>query len=117
MVQHASSAHLTVAGRVANRLMLDLAKMGGYGRDVIDGILLTAINQANVLPIMRDPQIQRRYATLDNPPPDELRRPVSISAVASSLHVPFETARRRGSAAPPLRHRRRRRRAMRPAGR
>lgn len=95
MAQDAPLANLRTAARLANGFMLDLVKLGRFGRDVVDAILLTAISQANVLPITRDPVLQRRYATLDQPPPDDLRRPVSISAVAHSLHVPFETARRR----------------------
>lgn len=91
-VQHSS---LRIAGRLANAFALDLAKLGGFGRDVIDGLLLAAISQANVAQITRNPARQRLYATLDQPPPDEMRRPVSVSAVANSLRIPFETARRR----------------------
>jgi hypothetical protein len=70
-------------------------KLGGYGRDVIDGLLIAAISQANVAQITRSPDLQLRYATVEAVPPDEIRRPVSINAVATSLHIPFETARRR----------------------
>ena len=98
MAQDARLIKLRTVARLSNGFMLDLVKLGGFGRDVIDGVLLTAISQANVLPITRDPVLQRRYAALDQPPPDELRRPVSISAVANSLRIPFETARRRISA-------------------
>ncbi|PZQ63949.1 MAG: hypothetical protein DI570_07075 [Phenylobacterium zucineum] len=86
---------IRVAARLANGFVLDIVKLIGFGRDVIDGLLITAISQANVAQITRSPELQLAYATLDNPPPDELRRPVSISAVANSLHIPFETARRR----------------------
>jgi DNA-binding Lrp family transcriptional regulator len=86
---------IRVAARLANSFALDLVKLGGFGRDVIDGLLLAAISQANVVPITRDPVLQRAYASLDQAPPDEIRRPVSINAIANSLRVPFETARRR----------------------
>jgi DNA-binding Lrp family transcriptional regulator len=86
---------IRVAARLANGFLLDIVKLIGFGRDVIDGLLITAISQANVAQVTRSPELQRRYATLDQAPPDELRRPVSISAVANSLHIPFETARRR----------------------
>lgn len=95
MSRDAPHTSLRVAARLANNFVLDLAKLGGFGRDVIDGLLLAAISQANVAQITRNPELQRRYATLDQPPPDELRRPVSISAIANSLRIPFETARRR----------------------
>jgi hypothetical protein len=64
-------------------------------RDLIDGLLFAAIQAANISAISSDPELQLRYAVLTNPPPDGLRRPVSISAVAHSLRMPFETARRR----------------------
>ena len=84
-----------VAARLANAFALDLVKLGGFGRDVIDGLLLVAISQANVVPLSREPELQRAFASLDQAPPDDLRRPVSINAIASSLRVPYETARRR----------------------
>ncbi|MBW8812772.1 MAG: hypothetical protein JF588_05045 [Caulobacterales bacterium] len=87
-----------MAARLANGFALDLVKLGGFGRDVIDGLLMAAISQANVAQITRSPELQRAYAALDEVPPDELRRPVSISAIANSLRIPFETARRRVAA-------------------
>jgi DNA-binding Lrp family transcriptional regulator len=64
-------------------------------RDLVDGLLLAAIQAANVSVISSDPELQVRHALLTQPPPDDLRRPVSISAIAHSLRMPFETARRR----------------------
>lgn len=94
----APQSTIRVAARLATGFALDLVKLGGFGRDVVDGLLLMAITQANVAQITRNPELQRRFATLDQPPPDDLRRPVSISAIANSLRMPFETARRRVSA-------------------
>ncbi len=95
VTRDAPISHLRVAARLANGFALDLVKLGGYGRDIVDGLLIGAISQANVAQITRSSELQRRYATLDAVPPDELRRPVSINAVATSLRIPFETARRR----------------------
>src|ERR1041384_4981597 len=95
MAREAPHNSMRVAGRLANAFALDLVKLGGFGRDVIDALLLAAISQANVAQITRSPELQRQYATLDAAPPDELRRPVSINAIAGSLRIPFETARRR----------------------
>lgn len=95
MAQEPSNSSLRVAARLAVGFALDLVKLGGFGRDIIDGLLLVAISQANVALITRDPDLQRTYATLDRPPPDELRRPVSVNALAGSLRLPFETTRRR----------------------
>lgn len=98
MTEAPSNSSLRVAARLAVGFALDLVKLGGFGRDVIDGLLLVAISQANVALITRDPELQRTFATLDHPPPDDLRRPVSVNAIASSLHLPFETTRRRVAA-------------------
>lgn len=95
MSDQPSLTTLRVAARIANGFSLDLVRLGGFGRDAIDGLLLAAIGAANVSPITRDPELQLKYATLDQAPPDELRRPVSINALAASLRLPFETTRRR----------------------
>src|SRR4051812_10751470 len=95
MAREAPHSSIRVAARLANAFALDLVKLGGFGRDVIDGLLMAAISQANVAQITRNPELQRAYAALDEVPPDGLRRPVSISATANSLKIPFETARRR----------------------
>ncbi|THD79412.1 MAG: ArsR family transcriptional regulator [Phenylobacterium sp.] len=84
-----------VAARLTNAFTLDLVKLGGYRRDVIDVLLRTALLHANQAHIIRDSELQRRYASLDDDVPDDLRRPASINAIAASLRVPFETARRR----------------------
>lgn len=60
-----------------------------------DTILLLAILQANVAQITADRELQARYGALDALPEDELRRPISVSALAASLGLPFETVRRR----------------------
>jgi DNA-binding Lrp family transcriptional regulator len=64
-------------------------------RDIVDGLMFAAIQASNVSGINADPELQVAYATLMDAPPDELRRPVSVSAIAHSLRMPFETARRR----------------------
>ncbi len=95
MAQEPSNSSLRVSARLAVAYALDMVKLGGFGRDIVDGLLLAAISQANIAMITRDPDLQRIYATLDQPPPDALRRPVSVNAIAGSLHLPFETTRRR----------------------
>ncbi|MBL8553759.1 MAG: hypothetical protein JNL41_05735 [Phenylobacterium sp.] len=73
---------------------LDLVDIGRR-RDVVDALLFGAIVVANLEPLNRDPDLVHAYAAPDAALPDELRRPVSINAVAQSLRLPFETARRR----------------------
>ena len=93
MVREAPHNSMRVAARLANGFALDLVKLGGFGRDVVDGLLLAAISQANVAQITRSPELQR-LRRLD-PAAGRAAPAVSISAIANSLRIPFETARRR----------------------
>lgn len=95
MTTEPSHSQIRVAARLANGFAMNLVRLGGFGRDIVDGLLVAAITQANVAPINRNRDLQLAYATAACPPPDELRRPISISAVSNGLGIPFETARRR----------------------
>jgi hypothetical protein len=81
--------------RISTGVVLDQVKVGRLGLDLIDSLIMLAVTQANVQAVMSDPALQRRYAAYDSPPPDSLRRPISILAVAQSLGLPYETVRRR----------------------
>ncbi|MDB5417842.1 MAG: hypothetical protein JWP50_1261 [Phenylobacterium sp.] len=81
--------------RASLAFLLDVFAAGRDGGDIMGPLILSVIVEANVAPINQDPELSHRYATLDSPPPDELRRPVSINAVAASLRLPYETVRRR----------------------
>jgi DNA-binding Lrp family transcriptional regulator len=82
-------------GRLSLGFVLDLIALRPPGGDVVDPLILTVVLEANIAAVNQDPELQRRYARADDPPPDELRRPVSVSAVAASLRLPYETVRRR----------------------
>jgi hypothetical protein len=86
---------LRLAGRLANGFILDLNKLGGDQRNLLDGILRTALLMANEGHMNRDPLLQRRYARIADSVPETARRPASVHGVATSLRVPYETARRR----------------------
>lgn len=88
------AAHWLLARRCVE-LILDIADIARDGGPVLDPLLLVAVVEANVAPINQNPVLQHAHAALDSPPPDALRRPVSISAIAASLGQPFETVRRR----------------------
>lgn len=75
--------------------LLDQVTTGMAGMDCRDAILVMAINQANIAPLTRDPEARTRHGALESPAPDDDRRPVSLSAIASSLGLPYETVRRR----------------------
>lgn len=83
-----------IAARLGAHFLLEMQKALG-GRDITDSLILVATVQANLGPILADVTLQRAYAGADQPPPDHLRRPISVNALASSLSLPFETVRRR----------------------
>ncbi|HEY0648603.1 hypothetical protein [Phenylobacterium sp.] len=75
--------------------ILDIRAISRRDRDLIDSLLFATIIASNVAPLTQDPGLQLAYADLASPAPAEMRRPVSVNAVAQSMRIPFETARRR----------------------
>ena len=63
-------------------------------RDILTALILLAITRANVLDLVRNPTAVAPYQGVDGNPPDELRRPVSVYAIARQLRTPYETVRR-----------------------
>lgn len=85
---------LRLLSRLTAAFLLDtVAIVRGDDGHLIDTLLLSAATQANLADIIRQPELQAAFA--DAVPPDEMRRPVSINALAASLNMPFETVRRR----------------------
>lgn len=75
--------------------VLRVREISRRDNDLIDSLLFATIVSANLAPVARDTGLQLTYSAVDEPVPEGLRRPVSINAVAQSMRVPFETARRR----------------------
>lgn len=73
----------------------DVAQISRGDGELLAPLIFTAILDANMAPVTRDPELHIRYGGADLSAPDELRRPVSVNAVAQSLQLPFETVRRR----------------------
>jgi AraC-like DNA-binding protein len=82
-------------GRASIGFVLDLMALGRGNTNVIDQLILAAVLEANVAPINQDHELSVRYATLEEVPPEALRRPVTINALAASIQLPYETIRRR----------------------
>lgn len=83
-------------GRATIGFLLDMLTIGrSDALDIVDTLIMTVVVDANVAPINQDNELGARYATLEDAPPDELRRPVSVNSVAGSLQLPYETVRRR----------------------
>lgn len=68
-----------------------------YG-DVTAGTIVAAITAINVRGVTQDPRLSQLYSSEDAPPPDDLRAPVSLRALARAIDLPFETVRRRVAA-------------------
>lgn len=82
-------------GRRSLQFVFDVSQISRGQGDVLDPLLLTAILDANQAAIHRDPELALRYGDAGTALPDELRRPISVNALAKSLRLPFETVRRR----------------------
>lgn len=79
---------------VVEMVMRGVDMMGNlHNDDFIYGLIFTAIATANVEHITSGPQ-NLKYGGLLQLPPDEMRRPVTVHAVALALQLPYETARR-----------------------
>jgi DNA-binding transcriptional ArsR family regulator len=90
-----SGGEMRLLSRLSVAFLLDLVSIARRGRHVLDALLLTTIVQSNVAEISRRADLQVQYADANTVPPDELRRPVSLNALATSLGQPYETVRRR----------------------
>ena len=89
------SAQARGAARLSIEFVLDVARISRGPGDLLDPLILTAILEANQAAVRRDPQLTRLYGDAQSALPDDLRRPISINALAKSLRLPFETVRRR----------------------
>lgn len=65
-----------------------------YG-DAGSGMLIVTVIAANIDHLLADPALDRQFADQDNPPPDELRRGITVRELARRADIPFETTRRR----------------------
>ena len=63
--------------------------------DPMDLILIHAILNANVLNIMKNPELDRRLGSVETVEPDAIKQGVSRAAPSRFLGMPIETVRRR----------------------
>lgn len=75
-------------------IMRNIATMAQlHGGDYLMGLIYVAIWIANVHHITAGAD-NMRFGTVEEMPPDSVRRPVTVNAVAASLKLPYETTRR-----------------------
>jgi DNA-binding Lrp family transcriptional regulator len=70
------------------------AGAGPHG-SILNGVLATAMLIANAELVTHDPQLAWKYAGAETPPPDSLRRPATVTELATRLGFTHETVRRR----------------------
>ncbi|MDP2229125.1 MAG: Lrp/AsnC family transcriptional regulator, partial [Moraxellaceae bacterium] len=85
----------SAALNIARAALLELWQARDHRLDPMDALVVATIIQANVDAATSGLDEQVAFGPLDRPPPDESRRRVSISRVADSLDLRFETVRRR----------------------
>jgi DNA-binding IclR family transcriptional regulator len=81
--------------RATVSLLLDVFALARPAGDPLDLLILATVVQANNARVAASADLQLRYATLDDPTPSDLRRPITVNAVANSLGLSFESVRRR----------------------
>jgi hypothetical protein len=92
----AGAEHARIAARLSTDYVLRALHLIAerYEGDVVRAIVAAAVVSANTAHLNRPVDGRAPYAAMDAPPPDDVRRPVSVSALAGILGMPFETTRR-----------------------
>lgn len=63
--------------------------------DPLDLLIVHAILNANVINVMKSPELDQRFGSIQAVEPDEIKSGVSRAALSRFLNLPFETIRRR----------------------
>ncbi len=66
-----------------------------YDFDPLDLLIIHAVMNANVLAVMKNPELDRRFGSVHTVEPDDLKQGVSRAALSRFLSLPIETVRRR----------------------
>jgi predicted metal-dependent peptidase len=66
-----------------------------YDFDPMDLLIIHAIMNTNVLHIMKNPELDRRFGSVETVEPDAIKQGVSRAALSRFLAMPIETVRRR----------------------
>jgi CRP-like cAMP-binding protein len=66
-----------------------------YNFDPLDLLIIHAILNANVLNVMKDPKLDRKFSSMHAVEPDDIKQGISRVALSRFLNLPIETVRRR----------------------
>lgn len=81
--------------RLVDGYLLRAIEVGAEPHEsVMDGVIYSALGGLNAGPITYDPDLANLYGRSDTPPPDAVRRPAPLTALARRVGLPHETVRR-----------------------
>lgn len=85
-----------MAARVAAHYFLQTAILitRTVDEDLVTALVFLGVSRANVRALRAEPALEAAYSARGAVPPEDLRRPVSVYAVAKDLGLPYETVRR-----------------------
>jgi len=89
--------HGRLALRASTRFFLrsvDLLTRAVSGGDILRGVIFLAIVDANTRHLRPSDPVARSFAGTSDSVPDDMRRPISVHALALDLSLPYETTRR-----------------------
>jgi hypothetical protein len=66
-----------------------------YDFDPMDLLIIHAVMNANMLTIMKNPELDRQYGSVQTVEPDEIKQGISRAALSRFFDLPIETVRRR----------------------
>ena len=66
-----------------------------YDFDPLDLLIIHAILNANVLNVMKDPELDKKFSSMHAVEPDDIKQGISRVALSRFLNLPIETVRRR----------------------
>ncbi len=97
MTEEVEKPRARLAMRASTRFLMQsiemmLRAMGG--RDLLRATIFLAIVDANTRHLEPSDAVSQTYSETEDTIPDNLRRPISVHALALSLELPYETTRR-----------------------
>jgi hypothetical protein len=89
----------TISRHTLAYMLCSISEMFRYYEDFdpLDLLIIHAILNANVIPIMGDPELDKEFGSVHAVEPDTIKQGVSRSALSRFLALPLETIRRRVS--------------------
>ena len=87
----------TISRHTLSYMLCSISEMFRYYRDFdpLDLLIIHAVLNANVINVMRDPELDKEFGSVHAVEPDGIKQGVSRSGLSQFLSLPIETVRRR----------------------